>query len=324
MCYSALIQQSLKKYRLRLKARVDTGQLELQYERALKDDAYVLRVPKAFEANFSAPENEAEARLKSLIDQLTERRVRSEEQDLFGYKKRLADAERKLAEKPTKTAEKEKAVCERQIERAQARLERFRSPNLVEDDGRIFAKTHAPLLLGDENGERVLRLSRYLLRPFGQPESFDAQFPGCYNARLDNLEGFPWKTEFGKRHGILVLRKFFENVKRHDYERRALAPGEKPENLVVSFVPRGFDDIFVPCLYDVIRDASGAELLHSFALITDEPPPEVAQAGHDRCPIFLKESAIDDWLIPRGKSNEQLYAILGERERPFYEHALAA
>ena len=40
------------------------------------------------------------------------------------------------------------------------------------------------------------------------------------------------------------------------------------------------------------------ELL-SFAAITDEPPAEVAAAGHDRCVIPIKPEQLDAWLNPR-------------------------
>ena|SRR3989344_7683889 len=59
------------------------------------------------------------------------------------------------------------------------------------------------------------------------------------------------------------------------------------------------------------------------ALITDEPPAEVLETGQDRCPIFLNEARIDDWLNPEGKSVGELFEILDDRQRPFYEHALA-
>jgi putative SOS response-associated peptidase YedK len=64
--------------------------------------------------------------------------------------------------------------------------------------------------------------------------------------------------------------------------------------------------------------------LHSFAAITDEPPAEVAAAGHDRCTIPIKPENIDAWLNPNPKDREVLYAILDHRERPYYEHQLAA
>jgi putative SOS response-associated peptidase YedK len=57
-------------------------------------------------------------------------------------------------------------------------------------------------------------------------------------------------------------------------------------------------------------------------VITDEPPPEIAAAGHDRCIIPIKPKHIDAWLNP--SSMAESFAILDDRERPYYEHRLAA
>ena len=62
----------------------------------------------------------------------------------------------------------------------------------------------------------------------------------------------------------------------------------------------------------------------SFAAITDDPPPEVAAAGHDRCIIPIKPEYVDAWLNPNAKHLAAQYAILDDRERPYYEHRLAA
>ena len=62
----------------------------------------------------------------------------------------------------------------------------------------------------------------------------------------------------------------------------------------------------------------------SFAAITDEPPPEVAAAGHDRCIVPIKPENVDAWLQPDASNLQALYAILDDRARPYYEHRLAA
>jgi putative SOS response-associated peptidase YedK len=62
----------------------------------------------------------------------------------------------------------------------------------------------------------------------------------------------------------------------------------------------------------------------SFAAITDEPPAEVAAAGHDRCIIPIKPENIDAWLNPDLARRAALYAILDDRQRPYYGHRLAA
>ncbi len=53
----------------------------------------------------------------------------------------------------------------------------------------------------------------------------------------------------------------------------------------------------------------------SFALTTDEPPPEVQAAGHDRCVIPIKRENIDAWLQPNG-DKATMQAILDDREWP--------
>jgi len=68
----------------------------------------------------------------------------------------------------------------------------------------------------------------------------------------------------------------------------------------------------------------GEEELLSFAAITDEPPAEVAAAGHDRCIIPIRAENVDAWLNPDPKNLAKPYAILDERWRPYYEHQMAA
>ncbi len=45
------------------------------------------------------------------------------------------------------------------------------------------------------------------------------------------------------------------------------------------------------------RNEEGSVSLNSFALVTDDPNPEVSAAGHDRTPIVLKPSHMNSWLI---------------------------
>ena len=81
--------------------------------------------------------------------------------------------------------------------------------------------------------------------------------------------------------------------------------------------------MLIACLWSNWRAPGQPDLL-SFAAITDEPPPEVAEAGHDRCIIPIRPENVDAWLNPDRKDLRALYAILDDRERPYYEHRLAA
>ncbi len=105
-------------------------------------------------------------------------------------------------------------------------------------------------------------------------------------------------------------------------EDRQLVPGEAEEGVVLEFKLRVEQDVLVACLY--LHWSSGDEDLWSFAAITDEPPPEVAAAGHDRCIIPIKPENVDAWLKPAPGDLQGLYSVLDDRERPYYEHLLAA
>ena len=55
------------------------------------------------------------------------------------------------------------------------------------------------------------------------------------------------------------------------------------------------------CRFAQWTDPAGGEPLLSFAAITDDPPPEVAAAGHDRKIVNLKPghpSLIHIWTLP--------------------------
>jgi putative SOS response-associated peptidase YedK len=71
-------------------------------------------------------------------------------------------------------------------------------------------------------------------------------------------------------------------------------------------------------------EEQGKEELMSFAAITDEPPAEVAAAGHDRCIIPIRPDNVDAWLNPDPKNLAAQCVILEDRERPYYKHRMAA
>lgn len=318
MCFSASVETDIKRYRTAFGVRTDMIPVKEIFERRARGEK--IEIPRAFEANFDHPQSAEEKKIELLIEKYRTHQQAELEAKLFEQKKKLADAERKLQAKPTKTAANAKATAERQSERLRARMARLRG-EASEADSRVYAFQWAPLILW-EGGERKIELQRYHLRPPGMKEEFDRKYPGCYNARRDSLTGF-WRKEFGRKHGVLVIKGFYENVKKHDYERRPLRAGEAEQNMVLEFRPEGHEHMFVPCIWDEWKDQDG-KVMRSFALITDEPPPEVAATGHDRCPIFLKQENIDAWLQPAGKSDGELFAILDDRMRPKYRHALAA
>jgi putative SOS response-associated peptidase YedK len=243
------------------------------------------------------------------------------EQDLFKQRARLAEAERSLLTKVTKGASESKRIATDKIEWSLGRLDDIRRTTPQPRDSRIFPAHYAPILVV-ENGQLVVKPMRYQCRIAGKPANYDVKYPGTYNARRDNLEGF-WKPLFGYSHGILVVSSFYENVSRAKMEGRNLVDGEKDENVVLQFEPNPAHDMLVACLWSR-WSAEGQPDLLSFAAVTDDPPPEIAAAGHDRCVIPIKAQNVDAWLNPDASDLAAQYAILDDRDRPYYEHRLAA
>lgn len=319
MCYSAQIQADYRKYVKMFGAQMDIREFaRLFWERAEGSKA---KIPKAMEDVFLGPQTDDERQIKQFIDRFNAEQAVTLEQDLFKQRKRLADAERALQTKVTKAATESRRIATDKIDWTLSRLDDLRRTTPKDRDSRIFPGHYAPVLVV-EDGQYVVKPMRYQCRIAGKPANYDTRFPGTYNARRDNLEGF-WKPLFGYSHGVMIVSRFYENVSRARMEGRSLAEGEKDENVVLEFTPDSGGDMLVACLWSRWTAKDQPDLL-SFAAITDEPPPEVAAAGHDRCIVPIKPENVEAWLHPDASNLDALHAILDDRDRPYYEHRLAA
>jgi putative SOS response-associated peptidase YedK len=308
MCYSAMVNARARELARRFGAMLDYDDGVGLYTRRLTDSS--IKIPKAWDANFDSPATPAERKIRDLIQQYRTQQATALEQQLFAQRKRLADAERKLKDKETKAALESKRIATSKVEQFTSRLADLTRTEPKPRDSRIFPFGYAPIILED-SGKRTIQLARYHCRQAGKPASIDRERDGLYNARRDNIDRF-WRKEFGQTHALWVVTSFFENVERDG------------KNAVLQFEPRPAQDMLIACVYSRWTGPKGETLL-SFAAITDEPPPEVVAAGHDRVIINLKEENVDAWLSPNGRTDAELQSILGDPQRPFYEHrALAA
>ena len=307
MCYSAKVEQNIRDLARHFAATMDYSEVErLMMERLA---GRPIRLARGFEWNFSNPKSAEERRIQELDQEYRSKKVAELEQEVFKQKKRLGDAERKLKVKETKAALNEQRIATSKIDASLERIALLKGTQPHEDDNRIFPMTYAPIIL-QRDGHNVITLARYHLRQKGKPAFTDQKFPGLYNARRDNLERF-WRSEFGRTHALMVVDSFYENVERDH------------KNVVLHFTPRPAYQMLVACLYAEWSDPQEGRLL-SFAAVTDEPPPEIRAAGHDRCIINLLEENVEAWLTPQGRSDEELQKLLSDRQTPYYEHEVAA
>lgn len=322
MCYSAQIRQEYAMYVREFGAEISIAEYaQIYWER--QETNLKRKLPRAMDRAFLR-DTSSDSRIldiQSMIRRYDAEQTTQLQQEVFVQRTRLADAERKLQTKITKAATDSQRIATDKIERAMSRLTDLRRDQPKDRDSRIFPGWYAPVMIW-ENGRRVVKPMRYQCRPAGMPATFDRTHPGTYNARRDNLGGF-WKDLFGYQHGVTVVSAFFENVSQHTMEHRELAAGEPDKNVILEFRPEPAQDMLVACLWSPWSEPGQPPLL-SFAAITDDPPAEIAAAGHDRCIIPIKHENIDAWLKPDPANLAAQFAILDDRDRPYYEHRIAA
>jgi len=310
MCYSAQIEADYKKFQREFGAVIDIETFTRLWLRD-NDKARRPKTPRALDLSFLWPGDSKVAAIAAEIREWDNEEVAQLKTELTKQTERLAAAEQKLATKPTKTAANEQRIAGNKIEQIKRRIADLKRANLEARDSRMFPGYYCPVLVS-EGGKLVVKPMRYQCRPAGKPAAYDAKYPGTYNARRDNLEGF-WKGQFGHTHGLIVASRFYEHVE------------VDGENQILEFVPRTGEDMLIACLWSRWTDPKGVEPdLLSFAAITDEPEPEVAAAGHDRTIINIKPEHVEAWLNPNPGNLQALYAIFDDKRHPFYEHRIAA
>ena len=297
--------------------------IRMDYDEALKlflrrlDDPGI-SIARGFEANFEEPANDVERRIKAAIDEHRARSATRFQQDLFSQKTRLVNAERSLKQKETKKAREEVRIATNKIQLLTAKLSDLTRTGPVDLDDRIFPMMYAGVVIR-QNGQNLLTPMRYHCRPLGKPAFYDKKFPGLYNARRDNLERF-WGEQFGHHHAVMVVDSFFENVALHVKEHRPLRAGETAQNVVLQFTPNPPQPMTIACLWSHWSEP-GQPDVRGFAAITDDPPADVAAAGHDRCIINLRPEHVGSWLAPEKHSRAELQDILSDHAVSTYEHA---
>lgn len=217
---------------------------------------------------------------------------------------------------------------------------------------RIFPGHFAPVLF-EENGTRLIKVMRYGVYP--PPTVLHPEKYTTYNARRDNLQSRFWSDAFMKHHGFIALRGMYEWVLVQDLleagvvpldrileyfskqtearKAKILAQGKtyKPtateladpraRRIIIEFKPQGDGLLLVPIIFSAYASPNGVDGL-GFAIVTDDPPKEIERAGHDRCPIILKDAALKDWLDPVHRSIPNILECLKQKNDVQFTHDL--
>lgn len=192
---------------------------------------------------------------------------------------------------------------------------------VYEEDKRIFSKVWAPIIC-DVRGQREIRPMRYQLLPsFCTEDKYmrtdektgrQVEIKNTFNARLDSLmKARAWQKPFMRFHAMLPVKKFYEWVPRDGHKA------------MIEFFPEDEEYMLVPCLYDNWYSQDKTEIIQSFAIITDDPRPEIEQMGHDRTPINIDEENLAKWLNPENSELDDIINLLKSPKHPHYSHKWA-
>lgn len=319
MCYSARVRQKFNELASEYAAEVDWDAFEEIYKRRAEGEN--LKMARDLQRNFEHPETVVQERTRQYIVQYLKQTRDKWERDVFVQRARRTKAEESLATRETKKAREEIRIATSKEQMLLGWLADLRRKEPNKEDARIFPMWYAPVIAMIA-GRRVIKPMRYACQLAGKSVRSEQNSLAPYNARRDNLDDY-WQSLYGSKHAIMVVKGFYENVPKHLYERRELGTEEKPSNLVLEYNPDSSQDMLVACLWDHWKGSDGREL-YSYAAVTDEPPQEIAETGHQRVIISLQRENIDRWLSPEGLNRSQLEEILSARQTPRYEHQIAA
>ena len=239
---------------------------------------------------------------------------------------------------------------------AQFREDRIKEPKKfkeVAEDHRIFPGYFAPIICLHQN-KPVIRPMRYSAHPPSYMTEASAKSLSTFNARRDSLGKRFWSEAFGYNHGLLVIKAFYEWVavkdllkagvvsldmvkaefNRQSEERRQkwIDKGRDPQKLkptkteqkdpldrdiVISFQPDSAEPMVLPVIYSPSHEDHN----FGFAVITDDPNPEILAAGHDRMPIILGPEQQKAWLSARGTTQGAL--CLEQASKHIFFHRIA-
>ena len=159
---------------------------------------------------------------------------------------------------------------------------------LFEFEETIYPKRQAPALILNENRKLEIVPMRFGLIPFGS--TLEKTKRPFNNARVEKLDGWPWKLSVKRNRCAIPISSFFEFSY---YENHA---GHKLE-----FVAE--NTVLAAGIYSRFADG------YSMTIVTRPGNEFVMEHGHHRMPLFI-DSANHDWLDQGELSPKQCHDVL--------------
>lgn len=165
----------------------------------------------------------------------------------------------------------------------------------------VFPRYKSPVALWEAN-QRMIKPLAFGLIPFYEKAPKPKKV--YHNARVETIsEKVTFRKSFSQSRCLVPMDSFLEYI----------WTGAKT-NWLARFYPAEGEELMVAAGIWSRWMSSEGEEIDSFSVITTEPPEFVRETGHERCPLFLKESVWRDWLDPQNTKGIHLNEILKEKE----------
>lgn len=171
----------------------------------------------------------------------------------------------------------------------------------------VYPFTKAPVIIKPNENDLELVLMNYSLIPYWS----DNEKPkfATYNARLDrpnNNGGFDkifnaptWRMPFQSQRCLVPLTGFFESCRIGSHAGNIIKFSQQNQHL-----------LFAAGIYDKWINPKTKQIIHSYAIITDEPNEFILSVGHDRQPVFLAPEQHNTWLNHKSLTTNNAYDFL--------------
>ena len=116
------------------------------------------------------------------------------------------------------------------------------------------------------------------------------------NCRIETARVKPLWSDSWKQHRCVIPASYYFEWKHYTDAKGKTKTGDK-----YAIQPCGSDVTYLPGLYRIeeMRDLK----YPVFAVLTREPTDDLREI-HDRMPLILPESAVDEWISPDGEPNK--------------------
>ena len=161
----------------------------------------------------------------------------------------------------------------------------------LKTEGEIRPTDMVPVIAPNQNGVRTVfpMVWGYRITGLDRP---------VVNARIENADKKDvWKEGWEKHRCIIPASWYFE------WEHIPLSDGKTKTGQKYMIQPKGSETTWLAGLYrmEEFRDLK----YPVFAILTREPTEELRRI-HDRMPLILPSSAIDDWIRPDNKAEDMI------------------